>query len=1267
MGTQPASALIHLLHHIVLPNFPFTVSPPLPRVLVLAVPWLLYLVFFVTCSAVPPPPVQHHIYYSGSHVTSIAYNWEVGDVYVTEVVQGRVIRYNGSGNVAEVWSVTDPPLYSPTSLAYDDSRARLWLTDSTTGRVVNVNTSSGERINDSSGLPLPLPSQLWESGLVSISSVPPYDLFIFDRYRGYTADVDPDQLSSYQWLSGPPPATRVNNVTSTFLAAAASVPDRVFVVDGVADCVWSLDSSTGNYTGVFALPDSVTNIQALDWTWCSDESNGCLWVLYQPNGSTPAQQTVIGVSVDDGTVKYRWTMEAMRGSEERQQQPQWRQNAGPNAHLAAPALRVLADGEYSDIFRVYTAEADLVGPGHVVVERSENGSLLRRYDSIPQQHDITGYPMHAFSALQADNVTCTLWLTDADNGGLLVRAAANGTILQSVVTPELFTSILIDVTHPSSSSLILLSTNHTDWQLWRFHPDSGDQFTQLDTAAVHSQFDSSSRCSGDDVSATVGGLAIDDGGQLLLSLTCADVVLLLDATGGWDNRFNTSGELTRPTMVTVPSFAHPDSHTAVVVVDQSGVDGQWHFKALSHNIGSILGDVRFEPPMSQPLALTWDAPSQSLWMADVAGLIFQVSPLTLQVIPGHIFQPLPAAYDMRSLSIDLAGTLYAADSASRRLIIMFVGAEGRRELPPPGCTCLSPPLSSSSSSHPSSLSSSSSSTGGVLPPAPTAALLSGMRVAIVIAGVALALAASAFIYYWARRRQFSAREEDECSDEEESDEEVEAPYVQYVETLESVSKTGYTVMDATLPYDELADTSNDGESDVGQRHPGLDTGKLMHIPDTSDSRYDAYVRLYEALNGPRARGESAAAAEPSPSPSSSRTSTPLPSSHQSAGPIFHLSSDSSGSSGSDSSSDRSSATRSASRPSAIASLSSSVIPHFVDRVTDLHILGEGVSGSVYCGYYRGMAVVVKLPKSREMSAAQWREWQAHLRLPPHPNLVSFVGSLVMEDTNYLVLRLVEQGSLASLLHSPTATVTAPWYTRPYAVMRAAADVTAALHHVHRHGLVHRDVSARNVLVDADGTFVLADLGLCQEADNYSSNMSGTAPAALMPATVPLRWCSPDYLSTMRFTGKSDVWALGVTLWEMTSGGRLPYAEVVEQRTLQHQLESGLAALRVDREWIEMYEEGDERDLAGRVVALIETCMTRDVKRRPDAHQLVAIVQQQMAEWKSEAGEAAERVEMQWVDEHAVSPAAISIISRAETGDLTHIAQRVPRPKRHRTK
>ena len=331
-----------------------------------------------------------------------------------------------------------------------------------------------------------------------------------------------------------------------------------------------------------------------------------------------------------------------------------------------------------------------------------------------------------------------------------------------------------------------------------------------------------------------------------------------------------------------------------------------------------------------------------------------------------------------------------------------------------------------------------------------------------------------------------------------------------------------------------------------------------------------------------------------------------------------------------------------------------VLPTFVDEVEDLTPLGEGSAGRVYCGYHRGLAVVVKLPKSPEITGAQWREWQAHLRLPPHPHLVTFIGALVMEHNNYLVTKLVQQGSLKGLLSAGDGTDsvgeshsssfggnTVSIYSRRYAVLRAAHELCSVLCHMHRHNLVHRDVSARNVLVDSDGSFVLADLGLCQEMSNSATTTAASSNSSALTESInvaiPVRWTAPESLLTGEFDSKSDVWSLGVTLWEMSSGGALPYGEARQTPDEQQRMIGGIVRGQLtlklrDDERKECGE--DEVALMERVRRLIALCLTRDAEKRPDSELLLQVIEKEIEEWERDGGEAVQRVKRTWSEYHS---------------------------------
>ena len=101
------------------------------------------------------------------------------------------------------------------------------------------------------------------------------------------------------------------------------------------------------------------------------------------------------------------------------------------------------------------------------------------------------------------------------------------------------------------------------------------------------------------------------------------------------------------------------------------------------------------------------------------------------------------------------------------------------------------------------------------------------------------------------------------------------------------------------------------------------------------------------------------------------------------------------------------------------------------------------------------------------------------------------------------------------------------------------------------GVVHRDLAARNVLLfhydptnPAATSVKVTDFGL-------SVGMYGCTHATVQGNQLPYRYLSPEAIRRRRFSEKSDVWAFGVTMWEILTNGSFPYALVTDSDILAH--------------------------------------------------------------------------------------------------------------------
>lgn len=150
-----------------------------------------------------------------------------------------------------------------------------------------------------------------------------------------------------------------------------------------------------------------------------------------------------------------------------------------------------------------------------------------------------------------------------------------------------------------------------------------------------------------------------------------------------------------------------------------------------------------------------------------------------------------------------------------------------------------------------------------------------------------------------------------------------------------------------------------------------------------------------------------------------------------------------------------------------------------------------------------------------------REAQAAANLT-HPNIVGIYDWGQFDSTYFIVMELVEGRSLRDVLRSQGALL-------PRRAVEIAAEVAAALSVAHRAGLVHRDIKPGNILLATDGTVKVTDFGIARAWDD-SQELTRTG-AVMGTAT----YFSPEQAQGLPVDERSDIYSLGVVLYEMLTG------------------------------------------------------------------------------------------------------------------------------------
>ena len=246
------------------------------------------------------------------------------------------------------------------------------------------------------------------------------------------------------------------------------------------------------------------------------------------------------------------------------------------------------------------------------------------------------------------------------------------------------------------------------------------------------------------------------------------------------------------------------------------------------------------------------------------------------------------------------------------------------------------------------------------------------------------------------------------------------------------------------------------------------------------------------------------------------------------------------------------------------------------RYRPVRPLGSGGSGSVWLARDErtGLDVALKIIAREGKAAARAeREAQAARRLR-HERCVRAYD--VGHDSShvYIAYEYVAGRTVRETMRSEELS--------DEAVVEIAAQVLDALAHAHRTGIVHRDVKPSNILLEQGGEIAvrLLDFGLAQFDGADTLTAAGDVPGTLA-------YIAPERLAGAEATPESDVWAVGVLLWEALAG-RHPFWGVPLQEVARA-IEAGAPPLGTER-----------RDLPRRLLAAVDGALARDPARRPRA-------------------------------------------------------------------
>lgn len=212
------------------------------------------------------------------------------------------------------------------------------------------------------------------------------------------------------------------------------------------------------------------------------------------------------------------------------------------------------------------------------------------------------------------------------------------------------------------------------------------------------------------------------------------------------------------------------------------------------------------------------------------------------------------------------------------------------------------------------------------------------------------------------------------------------------------------------------------------------------------------------------------------------------------------------------------------------------------------LIGKGATSRVYLARH----IFLRRPTALKVLTCDFAEWPdfdldlfertavSAARLH-HPNIVTLYDIDEMFARPYLLMEYVDGWSLHALLRRQGA-------FSPARAIRILWEVSLALAHAHSAGIVHCDIKPGNIMIDRRGNAKVTDFGLSQ-----ALNRVDRSPLEGMVAGTP-EYISPEQLLGERPDQRSDLYSLGVTLFEVLAG-ESPFRDPSQSRVFDMHLEA----------------------------------------------------------------------------------------------------------------
>ncbi|CAB5394482.1 unnamed protein product [Rhizophagus irregularis] len=294
--------------------------------------------------------------------------------------------------------------------------------------------------------------------------------------------------------------------------------------------------------------------------------------------------------------------------------------------------------------------------------------------------------------------------------------------------------------------------------------------------------------------------------------------------------------------------------------------------------------------------------------------------------------------------------------------------------------------------------------------------------------------------------------------------------------------------------------------------------------------------------------------------------------------------------------DRTVPKRSSSMPSGSPPAANLLDDHiFSSNVEDYDInanspIGYGASAIVYGAVYKPLnkKVAVKMIDldffERNQIDEVRRETQL-MSLSKHANVLRVYGSFVNESKLFIVTPYMSAGSCSDIMKTAH-----PDGFEENIIATILKQALQGLDYLHKNGHIHRDVKAGNLLVDKDGSVLLADFGVSSSLTENGDRKGIRRTFVGTPC-----WMAPEVMEHAGYDYKADIWSFGITSLELATGNA-PFAKYPPLKVIMVTLSKEPPTL--DRESTKHKYTKTFKDM-------IDMCLHKDPTKRPSAEKLLS--------------------------------------------------------------